>query len=33
MRATFRDLILAKLTYAVGKDPIVARDHDWLRGR
>jgi starch phosphorylase len=27
----FRDLILAKLTYAVGKDPIVARDHDWLR--
>ncbi|MDQ0469645.1 glycogen/starch/alpha-glucan phosphorylase [Labrys wisconsinensis] len=28
---SFRDLILAKLTYAVGKDPIVARDHDWLR--
>lgn len=29
--AAFRALILAKLTYAVGKDPIVARDHDWLR--
>src|SRR4051794_37640612 len=28
---SFRDVILAKLTYAVGKDPIVARDHDWLR--
>lgn len=24
------DLILEKLTYTVGKDPIVARPHDWL---
>ncbi len=23
--------ILEKLTYSVGKDPIVAREHDWLR--
>ncbi|MFN8830835.1 MAG: glycogen/starch/alpha-glucan phosphorylase [Labrys sp. (in: a-proteobacteria)] len=26
-----RDVILAKLTYAVGKDPIVASHYDWLR--
>ena len=23
--------ILEKLTYSVGKDPIVARPHDWLK--
>lgn len=27
---TLRNEILEKLTYAVGKDPIVARDTDWL---
>ncbi|HEX8665369.1 MAG TPA: glycogen/starch/alpha-glucan phosphorylase [Beijerinckiaceae bacterium] len=26
----FREAILAKLTYAVGKDPTAARDHDWF---
>lgn len=26
-----RDEILEKLTYSVGKDPIVARPHDWLK--
>ncbi len=26
-----RDAILAKLTYSVGKDPIVASHYDWLR--
>ncbi|MGN6157199.1 MAG: glycogen/starch/alpha-glucan phosphorylase [Devosia sp.] len=26
-----QDEILEKLTYSVGKDPIVARPHDWLR--
>src|SRR4051812_17161013 len=28
--ATLRVEILEKLTYAVGKDPIVAQPHDWL---
>ena len=28
--ADFSNEILRKLTYAVGKDPIVARNHDWL---
>ena len=28
--ASFRDAILAKLTYAIGKDPSAARDHDWF---
>ena len=28
--ASFRDAILAKLTYSVGKDPAAARDHDWF---
>ena len=28
--ASFRDAILAKLTYPVGKDPAAARDHDWF---
>ncbi len=27
---TLKAEILDKLTYAVGKDPIVARNHDWL---
>src|SRR5690554_3186583 len=27
---TLRNEILEKLTYAVGKDPIIARDTDWL---
>jgi starch phosphorylase len=26
----FREAILAKLTYSVGKDPTAARDHDWF---
>ncbi|MBV8184925.1 MAG: hypothetical protein JOY76_09575, partial [Hyphomicrobiales bacterium] len=25
-----RSEIVAKLTYSIGKDPIVARKHDWL---
>ena len=25
-----RDLILSKLTYAIGKDPLVAQEHDWF---
>ena len=28
--ASFRDAILAKLTYSIGKDPSAARDHDWF---
>ncbi|MFL5143567.1 MAG: glycogen/starch/alpha-glucan phosphorylase [Microvirga sp.] len=28
--ASFRDAILAKLTYSIGKDPAAARDHDWF---
>ena len=28
--ASFRDAVLAKLTYAVGKDPHYAREHDWF---
>ncbi|MFZ5675640.1 MAG: glycogen/starch/alpha-glucan phosphorylase [Pseudomonadota bacterium] len=28
--ATLRAEILEKLAYTVGKDPLVARDHDWL---
>jgi starch phosphorylase len=28
--AVIRDAILAKLKYAVGRDPAIARDHDWL---
>ena len=28
--ATLAAEILEKLTYAVGKDPIVAQPHDWL---
>ena len=28
--AAFKQAILAKLTYAVGKDPNSARDHDWF---
>ena len=28
--ATLRRLLVAKLTYAVGKDPIVASDRDWF---
>ncbi len=28
--ATFRRALVAKLTYAVGKDPIVASNHDWF---
>ncbi|NWD66356.1 glycogen/starch/alpha-glucan phosphorylase [Pseudomonas gingeri] len=28
--AAFRDAVLAKLTYAVGKDPDHAFDHDWF---
>ena len=28
--AAFKQTILAKLTYAVGKDPNSARDHDWF---
>ncbi|MCB1516709.1 MAG: glycogen/starch/alpha-glucan phosphorylase [Hyphomicrobiaceae bacterium] len=27
----FAEVVLRKLTYAVGKDPIVARRHDWLK--
>ena len=27
---TIRAEILAKLTYAIGKDPAVAKRHDWL---
>ena len=27
----FRDIIVAKLTYDVGKDPLTASDDDWLR--
>src|SRR3712207_2727566 len=26
----FREAVLAKLTYSVGKDPAAARDHDWF---
>ena len=28
--AAFRDAVLTKLTYAVGKDPDHAFDHDWF---
>ena len=28
--AALRDAVIAKLTYAVGKDPIVASQHDWF---
>jgi starch phosphorylase len=28
--ASFRDAILAKLTYSIGKDPSAAQDHDWF---
>ncbi len=28
--ATLRRAVVAKLTYGVGKDPIVASDHDWF---
>ena len=28
--ASFRDAILAKLTYSIGKDPAAARDRDWF---
>src|ERR1700678_398974 len=28
--ATLRRALVAKLTYAVGKDPIVASNHDWF---
>ncbi|MGA3398635.1 MAG: glycogen/starch/alpha-glucan phosphorylase [Acetobacteraceae bacterium] len=28
--AALRDLVVAKLTYAVGRDPIVATDRDWF---
>ncbi|CAN5391240.1 glycogen/starch/alpha-glucan phosphorylase [soil metagenome] len=28
--ATLKSEILEKLAYAIGKDPLVARDHDWL---
>ena len=28
--ASFREAVLAKLTYAVGKDPHHAREHDWF---
>src|ERR1700754_3265031 len=28
--ASFRRALVAKLTYAVGKDPIVASNHDWF---
>ncbi len=28
--ASFRDAILAKLTYSIGKDPSAAGDHDWF---
>ena len=28
--AAFRAAVLAKLTYAVGKDPEHAFDHDWF---
>ena len=28
--AAFRDIVLHKLTYMVGKDPAHAQDHDWL---
>ena len=28
--ATLRRALVAKLTYAVGKDPIVASQHDWF---
>ena len=27
---TLRRMVVAKLTYAVGKDPIVASDRDWF---
>ena len=27
---TIRAQILEKLSYSIGKDPIVANDHDWL---
>ena len=26
---TLRQEIVAKLAYSIGKDPIVAQDHDW----
>ena len=28
--AAFRDIVLHKLTYMVGKDPAHAQEHDWL---
>src|SRR5260221_11286771 len=28
--ATLRRVLVAKLTYAVGKDPIIASDRDWF---
>jgi len=28
--AVLREAVLAKLTYAIGKDPATARDHDWF---
>ncbi len=28
--AALRDSVVAKLTYAVGRDPIVATDRDWF---
>ena len=27
---TLRQEIMAKLAYSIGKDPIVAQNHDWL---